>query len=209
MSSVFGFMKRDQRGITGLETAIILIAFVVVASVFAFVVLSTGVFSAERAKETIHAGLAEAAGSMSIRGAMIAGTNTTTTKVMTLEVIVTNAIAGQPIDLTPPTDASPDDGIPDSNSTHKTIVSYIDENQSISDVTWTVVYLGDNDGDTLLELGEKAQVTVEVGLAITATSGTDLGADTQFTLEFQPPAGAVMVLQRRIPAGIDTVMNLN
>ena len=50
-------VHRDQRGITGLETAIILIAFVVVASVFAFVVLSTGLFSAERGKETVHAGL--------------------------------------------------------------------------------------------------------------------------------------------------------
>ena len=38
---------QDERGITGLETAIILIAFVVVASVFAFTVLSTGVFLAE------------------------------------------------------------------------------------------------------------------------------------------------------------------
>ena len=36
-----------ERGITGLETAIILIAFVVVASVFAFTVLSTGIFSSE------------------------------------------------------------------------------------------------------------------------------------------------------------------
>ena len=36
---------RDQRGITGLETAIVLIAFVVVASVFAFAVLSTGLLS--------------------------------------------------------------------------------------------------------------------------------------------------------------------
>ena len=44
---------RDQRGVTGLETAIILIAFVVVASVFAFTVLSTGIFSAERGKETV------------------------------------------------------------------------------------------------------------------------------------------------------------
>lgn len=34
--------RLDQRGITGLETAIVLIAFVVVASVFAFAVLSTG-----------------------------------------------------------------------------------------------------------------------------------------------------------------------
>ena len=44
-----------QRGVTGLETAIILIAFVVVASVFAFTVLSTGIFSAERGKETVYA----------------------------------------------------------------------------------------------------------------------------------------------------------
>ncbi len=209
MSSVFGFMNRDQRGITGLETAIILIAFVVVASVFAFVVLSTGVFSAERAKETIHSGLSEAQGSMAVRGGMIANSNTSTTAVSTLELVVTNAISGQPIDLTPPTDASPDDGIPDSGSTHKTIISYVDENQSISDVTWTVVYLGENDSDTLLEVGEKALVTIEVGNAITANSGTSLGTDTQFAVEFKPPAGAVMVLQRRMPAGLDAVMNLN
>ena len=39
-------LTRNQRGITGLETAIILIAFVVVASVFAYTVLSAGIFSA-------------------------------------------------------------------------------------------------------------------------------------------------------------------
>ena len=48
---------RDQRGVTGLETAIILIAFVVVASVFAFTVLSTGIFSVAKGKETSHSGL--------------------------------------------------------------------------------------------------------------------------------------------------------
>ncbi len=37
----------DQRGVTGLETAIVMIAFVVVASVFAFSVLSIGLLSAE------------------------------------------------------------------------------------------------------------------------------------------------------------------
>ncbi len=51
---------RDQRGITGLETAIVLIAFVVVSSVFAFAALSTGLFTSDKAKETIKAGLAEA-----------------------------------------------------------------------------------------------------------------------------------------------------
>ena len=45
--------SRNEHGITGLETAIVLIAFVVVAAVFAFVVLSTGLFSSERSKETV------------------------------------------------------------------------------------------------------------------------------------------------------------
>ena len=39
----------DQSGITGLETAIGLIAFVVVAAVFAFTVLTTGLFTSEKA----------------------------------------------------------------------------------------------------------------------------------------------------------------
>ena len=50
---------KDQRGITGLETAIVLIAFVVVASVFAFSVISTGLFISEKAAESASAGLGE------------------------------------------------------------------------------------------------------------------------------------------------------
>jgi len=67
----FGLLK-GQRGVTGLETAIILIAFVVVASVFAFTVLSTGIFSAERGKETIHAGLKGARSSLELKGSVVA-----------------------------------------------------------------------------------------------------------------------------------------
>ncbi|MFH1141757.1 MAG: archaellin/type IV pilin N-terminal domain-containing protein, partial [Chloroflexota bacterium] len=61
-------LHREQRGITGLETAIILIAFVVVASVFAYTVLSAGIFSAEKGKEAIHSGLEEARSSMELLG---------------------------------------------------------------------------------------------------------------------------------------------
>ena len=79
LGSVFDTMKtptrllrRSERGVTGLETAIILIAFVVVASVFAFTVLSTGIFSAERGKETVYAGLEQARGSIELKGSVIA-----------------------------------------------------------------------------------------------------------------------------------------
>ena len=62
----------NERGVTGLETAIILIAFVVVASVFAFTVLSIGIFSSERGKETVFAGLEEAQGTLEPKGRVIA-----------------------------------------------------------------------------------------------------------------------------------------
>ena len=64
MLKIMRIMRRNERGITGLETAIILIAFVVVASVFAYTVLSAGIFSSQKAKEAVYSGLDEARSSM-------------------------------------------------------------------------------------------------------------------------------------------------
>ncbi|MCH7654715.1 MAG: hypothetical protein IIC95_01860 [Chloroflexi bacterium] len=61
---------RSARGITGLETAIILIAFVVVASVFAYSILSAGLFTAERSKQAVYTGIDTAASSIELVGLM-------------------------------------------------------------------------------------------------------------------------------------------
>ncbi len=61
----------DQRGITGLETAIVLIAFVVVASVFAFAVLTTGLLSSEKSKETVLGALDETSSTITLRGSVV------------------------------------------------------------------------------------------------------------------------------------------
>ena len=68
---------RNQLGITGLETAIVLIAFVVVSSVFAFAALSTGLFSADKSKEVIQQGLGEAQGSLEVKGGVQINTSST------------------------------------------------------------------------------------------------------------------------------------
>ncbi len=65
-------MHQDEKGLSALETAIVLIAFVVVASVFAFTMLSAGMFSTERSKEAVYAGLGEVRGSMELRGSLVA-----------------------------------------------------------------------------------------------------------------------------------------
>jgi flagellin FlaB len=161
----FGLLRREK-GITGLETAIILIAFVVVASVFAFTVLSTGVFSAERSKETIYAGLQEARSSLEPRGAMIAyagGSGATPTEsVYKVSFIVAPAVAGEAIDLTPPYTKDDTSVDPDftADAEYRTVISYADQNQFLPDVPWTVNFIGEASNDNLLEAGEKAEITV-------------------------------------------------
>lgn len=70
--SSFIRMIAGKDGITGLETAIVLIAFVVVAAVFAFTVLTTGLFTSEKAKETALAGVAATSSTIAVKGSVTA-----------------------------------------------------------------------------------------------------------------------------------------
>jgi flagellin FlaB len=184
---------RDERGMTGLETAIVLIAFVVVAAVFAFVVLSTGLFSSERAKETIYAGLAKTRGSMELTGGVVAHSNTT--QLTQLQMDVTLAAGGDQVNL------KPDD------LTNRTVISYQDNNVRISDVTYTVTTITGN-ADFLLEQGELLEISID--LQQLAFGATTLVANKTFTLEVKPPSGSFMVIQRTTPASINqSIINMN
>lgn len=200
--------RRGALGITGLETAIILIAFVVVAAVFAYTVLSAGIFSTQKSQETIYSGLQEASGTMQVKGGVIAYDTDATPDnyIDQVKFVVSTGSAGGAIDLTAPTDAG-SDGIPDSGSTHKMIVSYIDENQRFADVTWTKAELGYGDGDDMLEPGEQMEITVS--LAAVDAGTYKLGKDTQFTLELKPAEGSSLVITRLTPHRIDVITDLH
>ena len=72
LKTIASRFHNERSGITGLETAIVLIAFVVVAAVFAFTVLTTGLFTSEKAKETALAGVATTSSSLTVKGNVIA-----------------------------------------------------------------------------------------------------------------------------------------
>lgn len=181
-------LLRDESGITGLETAIILIAFVVVASVFAFVVLSTGMFSADRSRETVLAGLAKTRGSMELSGSIIATSDGTEITDISFDVAL--AAGGSTIDWDP-------------SSSSRTVVSYIDDSVSVNNLTYTTtVVVGD--ADLLLEPGE----LLEIDVAVDASA--DINENDTFTLQVQPPSGATLVIQRTLPGSIsDTIIDLN
>lgn len=98
-------MHRDEKGITGLETAIILIAFIVVASVFAYTVLSSGLFSSQKTEETIHSGVETGQSTISLAGGNVIaykGTVNGDECIPKLQFSLTNSLeSGEPIDLTP------------------------------------------------------------------------------------------------------------
>ena len=226
-------MHRDERGITGLETAIIMIAFVVVASVFAYSVLSAGLFSAQKGQEAIYAGLEETRASMALRGSVIGyGENATAASgsgvgnktIARIAFTLSTTLPGVAVDLTPPyTWAGSGANVTSSGLTSVNVISYADENNYIGDCAWTISFIGKDDDDYLLESEEKAVVTVWMlhynGTNYTvgaANSGTFFNSfancttayDTA-TWEIRPETGASLIVERTMPTVFDTTFDLN
>jgi flagellin FlaB len=194
-------LGREEKGITGLETAIILIAFVVIASVFAYTVLSAGIFSSQKGQEAVYSGLEEARSTMEIKGSVIG--NSDGTSLTSLVFVVASALEGEAIDLTSPNDVDAN-GVADSGSTNVTVMSYHSETASQDDLDYTATRVGWGDSDSLLETGEKFVVTVDL-------SGVNesIGTYKTFQLQVKPPRGSVLAIERTTPAVLDSVMILN
>ncbi len=236
MRNLLKGVKGSERGITGLETAIILIAFVVVASVFAFTVLSTGIFSSERSKETVYAGLQETRSTLEPRGSVIAyqGKVSSTATIYKFTFLVSNALAGEPVNLTAPytADGSTTDPDIDANAQSKMVVSFADDNQFLNDLPWTKTFVGYDNSDNMLDAGEKAEITVwlldrnnataigstdSIGYMDGASPGGDggmtasstvLAVNSEFSIEIKPENGAVLNIERTLPAVFQTINDL-
>ena len=191
----------NQRGITGLETAIVLIAFVVVSSVFAFAALSTGMFSSDKARETVNAGLAQTRATMELKGSVIGTSDVAavTGVLTTITFHVTQSAGGADIDLSPGT----------------TVIKYTDETQAKlfgSTAGFTVTGIGAADSDNLLERNEVYKIEL-VNLNVTGTGDdkltNSLGVSKTFTLEVIPVKGAVLHIERTTPIYMDVINFLN
>ncbi|MDA1036280.1 MAG: hypothetical protein O3B65_05300, partial [Chloroflexi bacterium] len=180
------------------------IAFVVVASVFAYTVLSAGIFSSEKSKEAIYAGIEQARSSIELVGPVVAIDTDNDDDLDEIVFIVVNSLEGEPINLTTTTDSNGDGLLSDeSPQTHSTIMSYVDLAQDVTDLAWTKIAVGKADADDLLEAGEKFEITVDV-----SHLAPRLNEDDTFILEVRPQASATVVIERTTGAVIDKVNNL-
>ena len=193
-----GNLMLDQRGITGLETAIVLIAFVVVASVFAFAVLSTGLLSSEKSKEVVLGGLAETSATLTLRGSVIANSVASSNGyVNTVKFTLTSAAqAAEAVDL----------------STAGTVITYLDKDHAVNCVnpdsgsapkcSWNAVWIIGS--GNLVDPNEQVDVTV----TLTDMTPNGLEKSKEFTIQVRPSRGAVIVVNRTMPAELKNIMDL-
>lgn len=185
-------IRQAQEGITGLETAIILIAFVIVASVFAYVVLSAGLFSSQKVKEAVNAGLESTMAAVELKGDIIARMDNGS--VSEIYLCVGIPAAGTPVDFSP-----------SSANISPLVISYMDANNLIPTMNWTVLKLSTINSDNLLDPNELFQVTITI-----PTSGNvSIGPYHRFSLELKPPDGPVLSIERTIPARVSQYVNLH
>ncbi|MFC2001628.1 archaellin/type IV pilin N-terminal domain-containing protein [Chloroflexota bacterium] len=180
----------QEEGITGLETAIILIAFVIVASVFAYVVLSAGLYSSQKTKQAVNAGLESTMSTIELKGDIIASMSDNVVHEIYLYVGI--PAAGTPVDFTDT-----------SNSTNKVVISYSDADTLINSANWTLAKLSTINTDNLLDANELFMVTVDLSVT------DNISAYDQFTLSLRPPDGPTLSIERTIPGRVAQYVNLH
>lgn len=183
-----------ERGVTALEAAIILIAFVVSATLFAFTILSSGTFLTERSQESAVASLAQVRGAIELTGGVVAHAHRTghDGTLATLSLTLSNVAGGQPVDF-------------NTAAGQRVVqVELRDQSQRVAITDWTIRTLGYDDGDRLLEERELFELTIP-----TSNLPHPIGPNHLFTLEIKPPIGAPLRLQRTTPATIDSIMELH
>jgi flagellin FlaB len=196
-------LHRGQKGITGLETAIILIAFVTVASVLAYSVLSAGIFSSEQGKAAVYSGLESAQSTMGLKGSVVgtADSATTPTALASVTFNLALAISGSSVDLT------------------NVVMNYWDSGMGVTPLTLDKANSGDptkvtstaGDWSYVLTDGSASSIlsgTLEAIITVVIPTGATVGSYDTFTIQINPPTGASITIQRSL-GPIAPIMSLN
>ena len=189
-------IRNDKRAFTGLEAAIVLTAFVVVAAVFSYVVLNAGFFTTQKAKQVVHSGVEASTSSVELCGDVIAYNTTGTAGVEQINITLALTAGMHPVNV--------------SNGTGGMVISYMDNdnfcNDLYSDGGCLLDWSGSNDGDKMLEYGEKAWIQLPIS---NATPAITVEENEKFSIEVKPSEGATLTVERTIPPELNPVMNLH
>ncbi|ADN36801.1 flagellin [Methanolacinia petrolearia DSM 11571] len=199
-------MFKSEEGFTGLEAAIVLIAFVVVAAVFSYVVLGAGFFTTQKAQETVYSSVDMASSSLEVLGDVYGWGNTAGTAIDGVQFVVGLTAGGSSVDFAQTTmvftntsqivDLDKDVQITSSSSD----VVNVTARDSLDADTWYIIDIQNDDTDkgALLENQEQFTIFAKLGTAVVTPNEA-------FTIEVKPPVGASYGINRKGPARVNDV----
>jgi len=220
-----------HRGVIGIESAIVLIAFVIVAAALAFVVLNMGFATTQKAKTSITSALGEAGSSILVSGKVIGDSVNAADNMTAIMIPIKLTSGGNTVDL---------------NTTRATIsylASTVEFNNVYTDgctitlggpystptaawgaaagvgdcigaaespmvaggpaVTSAIIYWAVGNGNTILEQGEHAVLSVGFNQTNDAPASLD-----KIKIELTVTGGATLTIERNVPNISSQVIDL-
>ena len=193
-------LRKDEKGFTGLEAAIVLIAFVTVAAVFSYVMLGAGFYTTQKGKQSVDTGVKQASSSLELDGQyiyLVANQTGSGGDVKEIYFYVTLSAGATPIDL------------------NNTVVAiryqnyYLQLPYDTATGYWTyegVVYVDGASADNLLEKNEKYKIKINVSALQTDGKVATLPATNDYlTIELKPSIGAPLIINKQIPPSLTSL----
>jgi archaeal flagellin FlaB len=190
---MWNIFAKDEKGFTGLEAAIVLIAFVVVAAVFSYVMLGAGFFTTQKSQEVVHTGVSQASSSVEVSGDVIAKGDIAKNEIGNITFFLQLTSGGSAVDM------------------NRTLIVYSSPSKAPTELTngtnasatnFKIVQRYNDNLNSLIDRGEKFEILVDVGTL------DDVGPNEEFQVEIKPPQGATYTIHRKAPAAISGIMTL-
>ncbi|MEM4244520.1 MAG: archaellin/type IV pilin N-terminal domain-containing protein [Candidatus Bathyarchaeia archaeon] len=201
-----GKLLKNKRGIVGIEAAIVLIAFIIIAAALSYVVINMGFYTTQKTKETMQIGLEESLTALQLDGVVTAKTNATSSGILYMLIPVKLSAGKASVDL------KSESIIVSVYLPNATYLNIYQGAATASSTSWddlsSLLALSDTqakfaiyngDGDTVLESNEKAFLMIQ--LASNSTSGM-VGDYETVKVEVRTPKGAALTVVRTAPGGM-------
>ena len=196
---------KNKRGIVGVEAAIVLIAFIIIAAALSYVVINMGFYTTQKTKETMQAGLEESLSALQLDG-VVTGKTDTNSEIKYIVFPVKLSAGKESLDLSKNStvvsvylsDKTLLNIYQGANSTTKTdLQSIINNNENFTGIKdqGAMFALYNDDGDKVLESNEKAFLIINLG-------SDTLGDYETIKIEVRTAKGAALTVVRTAPGGM-------
>ena len=179
-------LVENEDAFTGLEAAIVLIAFIVVAAVFSYVMLGAGFFATGEAQRGGDTGVAQATSNLEVAGPVIVKASDSGGQVANVTFLLQLAAGGASVDMEKVTFTV-------ATTSNLTTFNFTEVNS-----TWYAKGVEQPDKDNMLDKFETVKIDIP-GDADAAKALPLIEVNDRFTVEVKPDIGAVLPINRMAP----------